>query len=586
MTLSGTPDTASGTAAGATRRDRLAAFVGAGTMFLIQPPVDWWLAAWLAPLPWLWLVARPVTAAAPALPWRWLWLAGWLHWLATIHWLRLPHPATSLGWLALSAYLACFLPLFVWLTRRLISRWRWPLVAAAPVAWMACEQLRGWLLGGFTFGMLGHSQWRWTTLLQTADLAGAVGVGGVVMLVAAAAFELLRFIGQRQSPASRQPLQAVVGSLMLAGVVLAAAVGYGNWRLATVPEATGKPLDVLLVQGSIDTELKHDPAAVTDVTRHYDDLTRQGLAGAGPRPDLILWPETMWRVGLLEVDPAVVLPDSVVEAVLAEGEPKAAEEDAASRQARTRQRLEAERLEPLSTYAQSYGTHWLVGVDKQRITPAAVSGTQYFNCGVLLDAAGKLVASYAKMHPVMFGEYVPLANRFPWLYRLTPLPAGLTAGRRPMQTTVAGQRLTCTICYETALPEAIRTLVRQCRRADGGPDVIANLTNDGWFWGSSELDMHLTAALFRAVEVRTPIVIAANTGFSASIDGSGRLLARGPRRAPATLRVRVPPDGRPTLWLWWGSLLPGLCVVIAVAVTLEAGCRRGSLEEERCRAGR
>lgn len=84
------------------------------------------------------------------------------------------------------------------------------------------------------------------------------------------------------------------------------------------------------------------------------------------------------------------------------------------------------------------------------------------------------------------------------------------------------------------------------------PDVIVNLTNDGWFWGSSELDMHLTAAIFRAIEVRTPVVIAANTGFSAWIDSSGRLLARGPRRNTATLRAKVVPDGRQSPWLAWG----------------------------------
>ena len=33
---------------------------------------------------------------------------------------------------------------------------------------------------------LGHTQWRWTTLIQIADAVGAVGVGGVVMAVAAA----------------------------------------------------------------------------------------------------------------------------------------------------------------------------------------------------------------------------------------------------------------------------------------------------------------------------------------------------------------------------------------------------------------
>jgi apolipoprotein N-acyltransferase len=100
--------------------------------------------------------------------------------------------------------------------------------------------------------------------------------------------------------------------------------------------------------------------------------------------------------------------------------------------------------------------------------------------------------------------------------------------------------------------------------------VIVNLTNDGWFWGSSELDMHLVAAIFRAVEVRTPIVIAANTGFSAAIDGCGRLLARGPRRATAPVRAGVQPDGRTSPWLVAGSVAAGLCVAIAGAVLLEA----------------
>ncbi len=545
-------------------------------MFLIQPPVDWWPLAWLAAWPWLWLVARSAeTAAAAAVSWRFLWLAGLLHWLATIHWLRLPHPATAIGWLLLSAYLAAYLPLFIWLARRLIDRWGWPLPAAAAVAWMACEQCRGWLLGGFTFGMLGHSQWRWTTLLQTADIAGSVGLGGLVMLVAAAGLELLawRFPGNLGTRPVRT--RAVLQRAVLAVGLLAAAVGYGRWRLATTPPASPRPLDVLLVQGSIDTELKHDPAAVADVTSHYDQLTRDGLAG-GPRPDLIVWPETMWRVGLLEIDPAEELPESLVASLLADlpGEPP---RSAAERQAACRARLEAERLEPLARYAQAYGSAWLVGVDKQRITPRAAAGYENFNLAVLLDAEGRLIGEYAKMHPVLFGEYVPLADRFPWLYQLTPLPAGLTAGTAPLVARVAGQRVTATICYETALPAAVRKLVLQCRRADGGPDLIANLTNDGWFWGSSELDMHLTAAIFRAVEVRTPIVIAANTGFSAVIDGCGRLLKRGPRRDTATLRAAVSPDGRSTLWLFWGSLLPGICGAIGGAVMLEAWVGRSRI---------
>ena len=549
------------------KEETVAAFGGAGTMFLIQPPCDVWFFAWLAPLPWLWLIMRKTTHLPPRF-WQMLWCAGFVHWLATIHWLRLPHPATSLGWVCLSAYLAVYLPVFVWSARLLMRRWGWPLLAAAPISWVACEQLRGSLFGGFTFAMLGHSQWRWTALLQIADIAGAIGLSGIVMLVAVALFQLIR--SWRTKETGRE--------VVLTTSILGACIFYGHWRLATTPDPLVAPLKALLVQGSIDTELKHDPNAFQEVTQQYDKLTRRGLLESSSLPDLILWPETMWRIGLLEIDPNEQLPASVVTAILSESElANGIDNDDISLQALCRQRLEEERLEPLAAYAKSYGTNWLVGVDKQVVTPSAVTGTQYFNCAVLLDAGGRVQDTYAKMKPVLFGEYVPFAETFPWLYRLSPLPVGLTAGRQPLVTSVAGRRLTCTICYETALPATIRSLVRYCRQIDGGPDIIANLTNDGWFWGSSELDMHLTAAIFRSVEVRTPIVIAANTGFSASIDGCGRLRACGPRRKTATLRVEVVPDGRWTLWLLWGSFLPGICVMITVTVTLEHWVRRGTL---------
>jgi apolipoprotein N-acyltransferase len=164
------------------------------------------------------------------------------------------------------------------------------------------------------------------------------------------------------------------------------------------------------------------------------------------------------------------------------------------------------------------------------------------------------VGRYDKMFPVAFGETVPLADRFPILYRLTPLPAGLTAGLEPVVATVAGLRVAPTICYETALPGAIRGVVNRSAVAGARPDILVNLTNDGWFWGSSELDMHLASGIFRAVEVRTPLAIAANTGFSAVIDGCGRLLERGPRRATGTIRAAVHPDGRTSPWLLAGPV--------------------------------
>ena len=59
--------------------------------------------------------------------------------------------------------------------------------------------------------------------------------------------------------------------------ILGVCIFYGHWRLTTTPDPLVAPLKALLVQGSIDTELKHDPDAFQEVTQHYDKLTRSGL---------------------------------------------------------------------------------------------------------------------------------------------------------------------------------------------------------------------------------------------------------------------------------------------------------------------
>ena len=104
-----------------------------------------------------------------------------------------------------------------------------------------------------------------------------------------------------------------------------------------------------------------------------------------------------------------------------------------------------------------------------------------------------------------------------------------------------------------------------------------NLTNDGWFWGSSELDMHLACGVFRAVECRKPLLIAANTGFSAWIDGDGRILRQGPRRAADTLLAEVRLDRGRSWYLAHGDWPAGICLAACIALGLigASGCWPG-----------
>ena len=97
------------------------------------------------------------------------------------------------------------------------------------------------------------------------------------------------------------------------------------------------------------------------------------------------------------------------------------------------------------------------------------------------------------------------------------------------------------------MPHLIRHQVLELRERGEEPDVLVNLTNDGWFWGSSELDLHFMCGVFRAVECRKPLLIAANTGFSAWIDADGRVRKQGPRRSgdPAATEAVILAESRP-----------------------------------------
>ena len=164
-----------------------------------------------------------------------------------------------------------------------------------------------------------------------------------------------------------------------------------------------------------------------------------------------------------------------------------------------------------------------------------------YNTALLADPEGRVVSRYYKTHPVMFGEYIPFADWLPWLYQITPMSGGLAIGDGPKVFDVGGLALTPSICFESVVPHLIRSQVVELRRRGTPADVLVNVTNDGWFWGTSILDLHFRCAIFRAIENRKPTIIAANTGFSGWIDAQRAGAGAGPaaRSASADCRGRT-----------------------------------------------
>jgi apolipoprotein N-acyltransferase len=100
------------------------------------------------------------------------------------------------------------------------------------------------------------------------------------------------------------------------------------------------------------------------------------------------------------------------------------------------------------------------------------------------------------------------------------------------------------------------------------PHVLVNLTNSGWFWGSSELDLHLICNVFRAVECRKPMLVAANTGFSAWIDKSGQVQKLGPRRDKGVIVAEVEPSDVQSLYSRVGDWPAGLCLLVCACAAV------------------
>jgi len=95
------------------------------------PPCNLWPLAWIAPVGLVLLVRQKSLRGRR--PYRAIWLAGFIFWLAALNWLRLPHWATSFGWVALAVYSGFYFPVFVGLSRTAVHRLRLPVILVAPV---------------------------------------------------------------------------------------------------------------------------------------------------------------------------------------------------------------------------------------------------------------------------------------------------------------------------------------------------------------------------------------------------------------------------------------------------------------------
>ena len=575
--------------AGCRRSVFLAALLTSVALWLSFTPAE------AAPLAWVALVPLSLLLRSPSLPkrsYRVIYLAGMIWAVATVQWMRLGHPAMYGALAAMGIYLAFYFPAFVVLGRATCAAGL-PVWLVCGLVWTSLEFLRAYFITGFPWYFLGHSQYQFLPLVQISDLTGAYGVTFVLACFSGCVAgqipgSWLGWLGlaaleTTEEARADRPWLAIASCLLL----LAVSYGYGVFRLNEAVEAQDGPV-IALAQGNFTPESKHDPNKWQRMVIDHDLLTRRA---AGLRPDLIVWPETMFPVpdrvvtdGLTDEDLTAFLPSD------AKGLNSnwAAQEIASWRDQKARMLL--------TNRSQEAGASMMVGL----LTDVATDdGRQRYNSAAFLRPDVGYMGRYDKIHRVVFGEYIPLRSVFPWLAKVTPFGAGfgIDAGIEAAVFDDGKFTFAPIICFEDTVPHLVRQVVNTKSEAGRSPDVLVNMTNDGWFRGSSELDQHLITATFRCIETRRPMVRAVNAGISAFIDSSGRIrqpehfqlmteetattiaefkevnsmvdpeTGKRYRQVSAMLCAQVPLDGRSTLYLHWGDWfgwLVSLVVVFAV----------------------
>lgn len=461
------------------------------------PPFNLSLLAWISFIPALW-----ISNSKKWNPFLNGLIFGWVANLIIFFWIWKTFNAaqiavwTTLGaWLLLALVLGFYFSVFFGILSLFDESVYKPWVGGA--LWVCLEQVRGVILTGFPWALLGHSQANHISLIQISSLTGVAGVSFLVVLFNITFFQFLKKVQRDKKQAG-----VYLGGTLL---FLSSLSLWGLWRLSNVPEFHSKPFRISILQGNIDQYEKWNSKYEKKIRRFYRSLSRKAHS---EKPDLIVWPESSIP-GWFPSEKYYV---DWVEMVVQDSE-----------------------------------TAHLIGAVSTR-----ASGE--FNSAFLINSDGSINKRYDKMHLVPFGEYIPFAQFLKkWVPYLGKLGT-FKSGNRPVIFDLNGVRMAPNICYEGIFSNAVRKSVLL------GAEIIVNITNDGWYLDSGAPEQHYRAHYFRAIELGRPLIRAANTGISSVVDDRGRekFRSRLLERKVYSTTLTLPSTPDMTLFLKWGNWFSNL----------------------------
>jgi apolipoprotein N-acyltransferase len=434
--------------------------------FVAFPGVDVWPLSFVALAPLIVALRGQAPRRAAGLGWA----AGFTMTMCGFYWLLemlkvfsgFGTPLCLLFMAILCGYQAGRIALLGWFYGRAEAR-GWPAAPVFALGFVASELLYP-LLFPWYYAATVHNA---PIFMQLADLGGPYLVALVLVAANLGVAELVLARMDGRAP-DRRILAAAV-----AAPAFALLYGYARLRSVDAAAAAAEPVKIGIVQGN--QPLMRRTNALRVHLRRTAELREKGV-------DLVIW---------------------------SEGGSGVATSDGRDNE-EVRRRL-----------TNHLGVPTIVGTILSRAEPGE-RRLRYFNTALFASETGAITGRYDKQYLLAFGEYIPLGETFPSLYKMSPNSSRFSAGTSLDPLPFKDHKITTLICYEDILPAFVNGAVKH---AD--PDLIVNLTNDAWFGDSTEPWIHLALAKLRAVEHRRYLIRATNSGVSAIIDPVGRVPLHG-----------------------------------------------------------
>jgi apolipoprotein N-acyltransferase len=196
-----------------------------------------------------------------------------------------------------------------------------------------------------------------------------------------------------------------------------------------------------------------------------------------------------------------------------------------------------------------------------------INKKKYYNSMVVLDNKLEILSFYNKINLVPFGEFLPFENLFfkIGLKKITRGFNSFSSGneRRILNLSNKFEKklVLPLICYEIIYTGKIK-------KRNQYPDLVVNISEDGWFGDSIGPYQHFSKAIYRAVEEGVFIARSANKGISAFIYPNGKVIKSLNTSESGNIELKFPDFYKPTFFSHYGNKILYLIIFLYMFLIL------------------